>query len=208
MIRGDRTRYTFKKTRGLDERSILPKYFLNFRLGFKISRAFRVSKVFADAQFFIFLSERIHNACIQRANFLSGVTGYKYTMIFEHDNFGNATVIIFILINTPVQFHAECITGIDVLYPKSLRKKSFAHRFSIFGTSHTIDQKGVGMNHEFSFENIVERGFDRGPACIIEYGFTHEVFDQFLAGMRFCRSFDIIEFINLGPVQGYKSFLF
>ena len=129
-------------------------------------------------------------------------------MIFEHDDFGNATVIFFILINTPVQFHAECITGINVLNPKSIRKKPFAHRFPIFGTSHTIDQKGVGMNHKFSFENIVERGFYRGPAGIVEYGFTHEVFDQFLAGMRFCRSFDIIELINLGSVQGYKSFLF
>ena len=128
-------------------------------------------------------------------------------MILKHDDLRNTVEFRFVGIDTIFQYHAKSVSGIDVLDPQGIRKEPFANRFAILRTGHPIHEQCMRVNHKLGFKNVVQWRFHGWAAGIIENGFAHKVFNQFLTGMRFFGRFHIIKPVDLGPVESDESFL-
>ena len=200
MIRGDRSGNAIEISRGFNERGIFPEYFLNGRLCFGVSGTLGDTKIFGDSEFFIFLPEWIHHAGVKGTDFLRGISGYEDAVIFKHDDLRNTVELGFVGIDTIFQYHAKSVPGIDVLDPKGIREESFAHGLAILRTGHPIHEQCMRVNHKLSFKNVVQWRFHGWATGIVENGFAHKVFNQFLTGMRFFGRFHIIKPVDLGSV--------
>ena len=148
-----------------------------------------------------------HHAGIKGTDFLGRIARDENPVIFEHDDFGNPAELGLVLIDPALQFHAQSITGIDILDPKGIREKSFCSRPRHPSASHSVDQQSMGMNDELGFENIVQGGLHRGSTGIVADRLAHEVLDQLLPGMRLGRGLHAVELVDLDPVEGNEGLL-